>query len=374
VLKILMIETGGWGGMWHYTCCLSNALSEQGMDLSVITTEGFEKPFELKFNIFPFIKKDRTYLTNLFQLYRFIYTLQPSLVHIQSWFSARRDWPHLMIIRIAKIPIVLTAHNLLPHDDVERNLPFMFWAFKKIYKSADSIIVHSGLNKKDLAETFGIPQRKVSVIKHGNYQFFAEKFQMDPSEARKAYLSGKESKRIFLIFGAIRHYKGIDLALHAVSRLSLLDKMHIIVAGKPYGSVLEDLKKISMDLGIGDHVTFLPGYLSHEEVASLHAAAHVCVFPYRGIFQSGSLQTALSFAKPIIATSIGSFPETLNNKNAWLVEPNSSMSLAGAMEKALRMTQEELAAMGKESLRISKEEHDWNKIAAKTGKLYQRLI
>ena len=50
-LKVLMIETGGWGGIWHYTCCLANALSEQGVKFNVITSERFEKPFELNFKI-----------------------------------------------------------------------------------------------------------------------------------------------------------------------------------------------------------------------------------------------------------------------------------------------------------------------------------
>ena len=33
---VLMVETGGFGGKWHYTCCLANALSEHGININVV--------------------------------------------------------------------------------------------------------------------------------------------------------------------------------------------------------------------------------------------------------------------------------------------------------------------------------------------------
>jgi glycosyltransferase involved in cell wall biosynthesis len=253
---------------------------------------------------------------------------------------------------------------------MERQAPFMSWAFKEIYRSADKLIVHSDANKQSLRETLSIVAEKISVIKHGNYRFFAEKFRIDPAVARRELVGKRENKRIFLVFGTMRHYKGFDLALQAMSHLRSVEKMHLIIAGNPHGRVLEDCRAQAENLKIMDHVTFLPGYLNDENIAKLHAAAHICLFPYREIFQSGALQTALSFGKPIIATSVGSFPETLKKENAWIVEPNSTVSLAQAMESALAATSRELATMGSESLRISREEHNWNQIAQKTQDLY----
>jgi glycosyltransferase involved in cell wall biosynthesis len=372
-LKVLMLETGGWGGIWHYACCLGNALWEHGVDLNMITPSGFEVPFELKFRVLPVIRRDESYLENIIHIYRTWQRLKPSLFHVQSWFSARRDWLQFRLISKLKTPMVLTAHNLLPHDDIERQAAFMSWTFKQIYRSADKVIVHSAANKQSLKETLGIANRKISVIKHGNFRFFADKFDIDPLVARNTLTGERENRKIFLIFGTIRKYKGIDVALQAMSNLPSIEKMHLVVAGNPYGRVMEDYKAQAENLKIVDHVTFLPGYFTHKEIARLHAAADVCIFPYREIFESGALQTALGFGKPVIATSVGSFPETLKNKNAWMVEPNSSVSLAQAMERAIAAPTAELAAMGRESLRISTEEHDWRRIAQKTEEIYLSL-
>jgi glycosyltransferase involved in cell wall biosynthesis len=368
-----MIETGGWGGIWHYSCCLGNALRDEDVDFCTVTSRGFEEPFDLKFSILPLLDPTRGYLLNLRSLYKTIATVRPSVVHLQSFFSARRDWIHLFVSRAVKLPVIVTAHNLLPHDMEERHAPFMSLAFQLIYKAADAVIVHSNADKEKLSKVFRIPEKKVIFIRHGNYRFFAEEGSVNPSAARKQYLGSNANRRTFLIFGTIRRYKGIDLALKAMSRLSQLNNMHLIVAGRPYGEVLNVCKALARGLNILDHVTFLPGYFHDREVAEIHAAADICMFPYREIFQSGSLQTALAFGKPIIAASIGSFPETVNSKNAWLVEPDSADSLAQALEKALCATDEDLITMAKESLRISIEEHDWKDIAKKTKAVYLSL-
>ena len=368
-----MIETGGWGGIWHYACCLGNALRDEGLDLNMLTSCSFEQPFELRFKISPHLNHKRSYIANIVSLYMGIAALRPSVVHLQSWFSARRDWVHLLVCRAFRLPLVVTAHNFLPHDSEERRAPFMSWAFQKIYRSADAVIVHSRANRERIIEAFRIPEERVIFVKHGNYRFFTENFPVDSFEARREYLGGNVNRRTFLIFGAIRHYKGIDLALKAMSHLPRLSGMHLIVAGKPHPGVLNACKGLASDLKLLEHLTFLPKYFNIQEVAKIHSAADICVFPYRDVFQSGSLQTALAFGKPIIATSVGSFPETLNSTNAWLVEPDSPSSLAQAFEKAVSIPEQDLVSMGKESLRISTEEHDWKMIAQQTKTVYLSL-
>lgn len=368
-----MVEIGGWGGIWHYVCCLANALWDDRVDLQVVTARDFEEPFNLRFSILPSLNHTKGYLFNTRELYKTAVSLRPSVLHIQSWISARRDWVHLLASRAIKLPVVVTAHNLLPHDLEERHAPFMFWAFQKIYRTADAIFVHSSANKENLLQTYRIPENKVISIKHGNYRFFAEKHTVDLAAARKEYLGQNAHRRTFLIFGAMRHYKGIDLAIKAMSHLSRLNDMHLLVAGKPDIRVLKMCKELASDFNLLGHVTFLPGYFSDQEVAKMHSAADICIFPYRDIFQSGALMTALAFGKPILAASVGSFPETVNSRNSWLVKPNSIESITEAFEKALSVTDADLISMGRESLRISTEEHDWIEIAQKTKEIYLSL-
>lgn len=369
-----MIETSGWGGIWHYTCCLNNALYGRQLDLCVATSMDFEKPFDLEFNISPVFNRGGSFILNWFQLLRTIYRIKPDVVHFQSWFSARRDWIPFRFFSLLRIPVIITCHNLLPHDSEERTAPFMFWAFKNIYRSASSLIVHSQSNKEGIIQTYGILPGKIAVIRHGNYGFFTKKFLGHTLSSKKHYPNIPQHKRLFLIFGAMRHYKGIDLALKAMYELSSQANIHLIIAGKPYHNVFDYCKTLAEALNISDHVTFIPGYLQCHQIAELHALADVILFPYRDIFQSGSLQIALAFGKPIIATKVGSFPETLNQKNAWLVKRYSTSALSRVMLIASEVGDDVLAAMGKESRRLSEEDHDWSSIAQKTVLVYQQAL
>ena len=374
-LRIMMIETGGWGGMFHYTCCLANGLVKHNVDVTVVTAAGHETPFDLKFQIAPVIAQKSGYLKNIFSVYKQIKQERPDLIHIQSWFTARRDWIMILALKLMSIPVVVTAHNLLPHDEEEKDALLMSWSYKMIYKTATGLIAHSKENRDRLCSRFSIPVKQIRNIRHGNYGFIYEKHkEMLLQYSCKEIIPGAEEKRLFLMQGTIRHYKGVDIVLKAIPMLEDPARVHLIVAGKPYGRLLEKYREMAEDLDINECVTFIPGYLDEAQIAKLIYCADAVLFPYRDIFQSGALLAALGFGKPVIASSIGSFPETINDKCGWLIKPDSPSELAAAMNMAVRSFDDELDKMGKESFRISLQEHGWDDIAAQTKVFYLTQI
>jgi len=87
------------------------------------------------------------------------------------------------------------------------------------------------------------------------------------------------------------------------------------------------------------------------------------VYPYRSISQSGALQVAYAFSRPVVTTSVGGFPEAVDDgKNGYLVKPESAGEMSEAILKIIENPK--LAdQMGKESRRLAETRFSWRPIA-----------
>jgi glycosyltransferase involved in cell wall biosynthesis len=73
-----------------------------------------------------------------------------------------------------------------------------------------------------------------------------------------------------------------------------------------------------------------------SEVPAIFRRATVVALPYRQIDQSGVLMTALAFEKPVLATRVGGFAETIQHAvHGYVSEPGDVAGLASNLETAL---------------------------------------
>jgi hypothetical protein len=92
-VRVLMLETSGWGGICHYTHCLSQALAGEGVSLTLVTNEVFElRNLERRYGVLPVLRDGGSYMERMRQFLRALVSESPDILHIQSGFSARRDW------------------------------------------------------------------------------------------------------------------------------------------------------------------------------------------------------------------------------------------------------------------------------------------
>lgn len=136
--------------------------------------------------------------------------------------------------------------------------------------------------------------------------------------------------KIFLFYGLIKPYKGLDILLKATE---ILDEnnfnYHLIIAGNGEDNLLLTAKN-------RNNITIINRYLKNDEIVSLNKHSSCIVCPYKSVSQSGIVMTTFLFEKPIIATNIGEFSNVIrNNYNGILIEPNSVKSLAEAMMKII---------------------------------------
>ncbi|NNG26602.1 MAG: glycosyltransferase, partial [Ignavibacteriaceae bacterium] len=77
-------------------------------------------------------------------------------------------------------------------------------------------------------------------------------------------------------------------------------------------------------LGIEDKVKVVNEFVPNEEVAKYYEVSDIAILPYRSATQSGILNVAYGFNKPVIATDVGGLAEFVDEgETGFVVKPDS---------------------------------------------------
>lgn len=367
-------------GITPYTLHLASALARQlDLELEIIGFRSLYPGF-----LYPGGQQEdratRNELPNSVRCRRIISWYDPSswvraalaakgdVVHGQ-WWSYPLAPAYATIFQVArrrKKPIVLTLHNILPHEQSAwRN-----FLNSAVISHADHLIVHSQRMRQALLETSRFLERQVSVIPHGLLRPPATG-PLDRKVARER-LGLREDGRIALYFGHIRPYKGLATLIEAF-RLAFdrVRDAHLVIAGQPwmewdgYGSRIQDLD-------IHGHVTVRLGYIPTDEVALYFAAADVVVLPYTDFdAQSGVGAIALALGRAMVVTDVGGLPDIVRDER--IVVPARNVSaLADAL--SLVLSDEKFQAKLENDSRELAKEFEWEGIAARTVEVYRLVL
>lgn len=294
-------------------------------------------------------------------------TVKGEIIHTQWWAHVLAPI-YLVILSICKIrrkKIVITAHNILPHESSKLNN----FLNKIILIFGDKFIVHNNENKENLSNFYNIPQENISVIPHGILVPVPIK-TISKKEARK-YLKIPQNKRVLLHFGNIRDYKGLDILLKSLTfiRKEIKDVI-LIIAGRPWKN-WEKYDKIIKENSISTIVMEKLDFIHPSEVEYYFSASDIVVLPYKYFdSQSGVGALALPFKKPLIVTNVGGLPDFVKDKRA-IAKPNNPEDLA---RKIIQILKDEnlLEKLSKDSEELAKK-YNWDKIAKETVELYEGL-
>jgi glycosyltransferase involved in cell wall biosynthesis len=259
--------------------------------------------------------------------------------------------------------IVLTVHDLLPHDTGEAHKQ----TFRELYRMVDGIICHSASIETRLETEFSVPREKIAVIPHG--PFFYDLPATNSAQTLRGF-DLKPGKLLVLWQGIIFPYKGIDLLLNAWQHVeaSGVDASLLIVGtGSP--ELSEQIREQIVHLGL-QHVMLHLRFITTEELVALYRAADIVVYPYRAITTSGALATGLALSKTIVASNLPVFRELLTDRNnALLVDPENSTALAAALiELCENSSLRRQLAANVEAMNFG--DQSWLAIAQTTKKFY----
>ena len=375
-----------WATVPYYTAYLSKALLAQGVDLTVgsityyldpacYSSRGIKVDPGLLDIVgkFPLPRLPRRILKlmeallNLAALsVRFLIS-PPDVIHVQylpmlKWRLPLDFW-FLELCRKRGTKIVLTVHDLLPHDTADTYKHI----FGKLYHSVDEVICHSDHIKARLEEEFSVAAQRIAVIPHGPF-FYDLSARNDEAVLQNL---GLDPNQLFVLWqGIIFPYKGVDLLLRAWQKVEAANTAAtLVVAGTGAPELLDQIQEQIIHLGL-KRVILHFRFISSEELVALYRAAAIVVYPYRAITTSGALATGLALGKTIVASDLPVFREMLTNgENALLVDPEDAEQLGGALSELAQNTQlrEKLArSIGQMNFGDS----SWRTIAENTIEVY----
>lgn len=335
------------GGIAHYTARLVRALAEAGEEVLTVNLtrqypsalfpgssqeDGSKQPFETVSERWVDSMRPDSWFRTVVRLRR----RGVKKLVIQWWhpYFAPAFGTIGRLARRAGIEVVFVCHNVEPHEGT----PFDRLALKWAYGGADRFVVHAQAERSKM-ERYAAG-RPVAVVAHPVYDLFAEGGLPKPAAARAELGLGAEEE-VLLFFGLIRPYKGLEVLLRAMPAILSKRPVKLVVAGECYGDD-QPLHALIEELGIGAALKLDLTYVPNEAVATYMVAADAVVVPYLHATQSGIVQVAYAFGKPVITTRVGGIPEVVwEGETGLLVPPSDPAALALAVE---RFFAEKLAA------------------------------
>jgi glycosyltransferase involved in cell wall biosynthesis len=293
---------------------------------------------------------------DLVSLIREVRQFRPDLIHCQECF---RDCLSLALPYLATFPFVLTIHDHKPHSGTDSQLKLRSRFHRYVLRRvADAVIVHGEIVKQETEALVPRLKGKVHAVPHGILGGDARPFQADWQEG------------LILFFGRINKYKGLRYFVEAIELLHQWG-LHVkaLVAGT--GPELVSLRERIIS---NPAFILLEEYIPAESISALFKRAQIVVLPYTDATQSGVAALALSHARPIIASNVGSLSEMVRSGvNGLLVAPKDVIGLAKAI-KQLLTNHNEAACMGESAHRLAQTEFSWENIAEKTTAVYEILF
>ncbi len=254
--------------------------------------------------------------------------------------------------------VYIIAHNVLPHE--HESIGRILNRF--LYKKAQMVIVGASREACVLEEIS--PGTACLISPHPAYDRYLEFIDgADRREIRTAY-GASDKDILFAHPGLVRKYKGLDILLSAYDQTEIKN-CRLVVAGEfydepePYFEQWSEMEKKAS-------VSLENRYLDDEELAKLLFAADAVVLPFRSATQSGIAMAALAVGTPVIASSVGSLPDVLNDTRLGaLVEAGNEENLAGALNRfADSFNSNELAKRDTIS-ELTNKRFSWSSLASK---------
>jgi glycosyltransferase involved in cell wall biosynthesis len=302
--------------------------------------------------------RDPRQLLTLAKILATVARARPQILHVQEVTEVTAS---LCLPFWRKIPMVLTVHDVSPHPGGDSAGPDRRERTKQSFRNrADAVVVHGQLLRDRYLEQANCPPEKVHAIPHGCYGTLLH-------HAREGV---EREPGAILFFGRIELYKGLGSLIRVYKKLrEEFPGTKLIVAGK--GS---DLSNHESELARMPECELHKGYLPNHEVARLFQRASLAVLPYIEGSESGVTRIAYPFGVPVVATDVGSIPESIDDgASGCIVPPGDDSALHDAIASLLAEPAR-LKAMGEAANALAEGRMSWAHVAENQERLFRELL
>lgn len=394
------------GGISNYNTSLAKALDKLGAEVHIVSwTQQYPAIIPRDFidrssksNLLEGTNIKVEYITNYNnpatwkRTVDYIKSLQPDKVIFQ-WAIALQGlpmgWMARKLMRWGKTVVIFDCHLIVQKEASTIDKRFSKYGLKR----ANTYICHAYKTVEELKNLF--PDKKLfvnetgerskdksgTVIKlyHPIYDLYKPKADFNLEQAKNEL---KLKKHVFLFFGFIRKYKGLHHVIRAFKIVS--DKRNdvsLLIAGESFWNTLsankfstrlkkqlfgffksillpkssneQDYNPLQLveELNLQNTTTVINRFIANEEVHKYFQVSDCIVLFYETATPSGIESLSYNFSLPVLATSVGHFPETIKDGfNGYLAKPEDVQSMAEVMLKFLErpIPRENVAASTKQ--------------------------
>ncbi len=235
--------------------------------------------------------------------------------------------------------IIWTVHNVLPHDnpDTEQAVRVR----KLIVDMCDVVHILNERTAELVEPYFSIANKPIFYSPHPSY--IGEFPNSVSREEARFQLGIRADLMVFLAFGAIQPYKGIENLIDAAERL-VHDRpdrdLRLVVAGEAKDEQL--IRRIRASQILDDCLIVHGHKISPDDVQYFFKAADFAVCPYRQSLNSGAAMLSASFGVPLIAPRTAAFDEILAYGAGMGYEPDDEGALSAALAAAFTVDPREM--------------------------------
>ena len=322
------------GGIAHYTGLLCRAL-QKSYAVEMISYKMQYPKLMLRreqkdYSNDSFKIEDTKYLLNTANPFNWVKTagqiqkMSAQTVIIEWWHPYFAPCYYVLAKLLRKKRLIFICHNVFPHE----RFPLDQKLTRMVLKQGDGFVLHSQTEAKDLLSIKPDATYKVQV--HPTYNAF--KLENMSKEHARELLGLRTEEKVLLFFGYVRPYKGLQYLIEALPQIDKrLQDVKLMIVGD-FGEDQETYLNLIQTCGVKDTVLIKDGYTPDKEVEKYFAASDLVVLPYESATQSGIVQIAYGFTKPVIVTNVGGLPEVVtDNQTGYIVEPKDVNGLAEAI-------------------------------------------
>jgi glycosyltransferase involved in cell wall biosynthesis len=298
----------------------------------------------------------------LLKLTRLIRQEQPNLIHLLSNTTL---WLNFAVPFWRPIPLVTTVHDvdLHPGDVETRVLPR--WASLLIARQSRDLVVHGdGLKRMALLRYAKSPDH-VHVLSHPVIRRYADLARRENMMRRP-----DDGTLRVLMFGRIFAYKGLEHLVRAeAALLNSLPDLRITIAGRG-----DDPWALRALMGDPRRYDIRNRYIEDGEVAQLFLDADIVALPYTEASQSGVLNLAATFGKPVIVTDVGELRATVEPNGLGLVVPPGSVEHLARAIRHMAECRTVRSKFGTNALAWAAGPNSAERVGAAAASLYRQVI
>ncbi len=241
-------------------------------------------------------------------------------------------------------------------------------------KDADAVFTLTNALKNELINR-GVAAEKIHLLPNG---VDSSRFIPKIRNNKLALNLGIEDKVVIGFLGSVVQYEGVEYIIQAASILKKqgLNNFVVLIVGD--GAVLDNVKAITSELHMDEHVKFT-GRVPHDEIEDYYSIVDICPLPRKGLPVCEMVSPlkpfeAMAMGKVVVSSDVAALAEIIDDGVTGLLHKKDDPEDLANKIRLLIEDHDLRDRLGKSAREWVVAERDWKVIAKRVDTVYRNLL